>query len=110
MIAHVVLFRPKRGLSDAHRDAMFAALRSAATQIPTVRAFRVGSRVTHGAPYEALMSQDFPFSAIIEFDDLTSLQTYLHHSQHEALGELFYRLQEAALVYDYEVGSVSDFT
>ena len=110
MIVHVVLFRPRPDLSDAHRDAMFRALRSAATQIPTVRDFRVGPRVTHGAAYEALMSQDFPFAAIIEFDDLQGLQAYLRHSQHEALGELFYRLQAAALVYDYEVGRVSNLT
>ena len=108
MIAHVVLFRPKRGLSDAHRDAMFAALRSAATQIPTVRHFRVGARITHGAAYEPLMSQDFPFAAIIEFDDVGGLQAYLRHPHHEELGDLFYRLQEAALVYDYKIDPVSD--
>ena len=103
MIVHVVLFRPRLGLSDADRDAMFTALRSAATQIPTVRHFRVGARVTHGAAYEALMSQDFSYAAIIEFDDVGGLQAYLRHSRHEELGELFYRLQEAALVFDYEI-------
>jgi len=110
MVVHVVLFRPRPGLSDSHRDAMFTALRSAATQIPMVRRFRVGARITHGAAYEALMSQDFPFAAIIEFDDLAGLQAYLRHSQHEELGELFYRLQEAALVYDYQDGLVSEIS
>ena len=52
---------------------MFAALNAAAEEIPTVRRFHVGARVTHGATYEKLMPQDFPFAAVIEFDDLAAL-------------------------------------
>jgi hypothetical protein len=103
MFLHIVLFRPKPDVSDSDRTAMFAALNAAAAEIPTVRRFHVGSRVTHGAAYEKMMPQDFPFAAIIEFDDLAGLQAYLRHPAHERLGELFYQLQEAALAYDYEV-------
>lgn len=85
---------------------MLAALDAAAREIPTVRRFRVGERVTHRAAYEAMMPQDFPFAAIIEFDDLAGLQTYLEHPRHEALGRLFYQLQEAGLAYDYEVAQI----
>ena len=106
MFLHIVLFRPKPGISDADRDAMFAALNAAAGEIPTVRRFHVGARVTHGAAYEKMMPQDFPFAAIIEFEDLAGLQAYLRHPAHERLGELFYKLQEAALAYDYEVKAV----
>lgn len=103
MLLHVVLFRPKVGLADSDRDAMFAALSAAAAGIPSVRRFQVGPRVRHGAAYEALMTEDFPFAAVIEFDDLAGLQAYLRHPQHERLGDLFYRLQEAALAYDYDL-------
>ena len=103
MILHTVLFRPKPGLSESDRDAMFAALHAAARQIPTVRRFEIGTRLQHGAAYEALMTQDYPFAAFIEFDDLDGLQTYLGHPQHARLGELFYALQAAALAYDYDV-------
>jgi hypothetical protein len=103
VVVHVVLFRPKRGISESDRAAMFAALNAAATEIPTVRRFHVGERITHGAAYEKMMPQDFPFTAIIEFDDLAGLQAYLRHPAHGRLGELFYKLQEAALAYDYEV-------
>jgi len=102
MLLHVVLFRPKLGISETDRTAMFAALNEAAREIPTVRRFRIGSRVTHGAAYETVMTEDFPFAAIIEFDDLAGLQAYLRHPKHEALGRLFYQLQAAALAYDYE--------
>lgn len=103
MLLHIVLFRPKSGITESDREAMFAALNAAATEIPTVRRFQVGARVTHGATYEQMMSHDFPFAAVIEFDDLGGLQAYLRHPAHERLGELFYELQEAALAYDYEV-------
>ena len=103
MIVHVVLFRPKSDTSESDRAAMYAALESAAREIPTVKRFRIGDRLTHGAAYEPLMHQDFPFAAIIEFEDLGGLQAYLEHPQHKALGQLFYRLQDAALAYDYEV-------
>jgi hypothetical protein len=102
MLLHVVLFRPKLGISETDRTAMFAALNEAAREIPTVRRFRIGSRVTHGAAYETVMTEHFPFAAIIEFDDLAGLQAYLRHPKHEALGRLFYQLQAAALAYDYE--------
>lgn len=103
MVVHIVLFRPKSGISEADRAAMFDALKTAARGIGTVRRFHIGNRMTHGAAYESLMTQDFPYAAIIEFEDLAGLQTYLRHPQHEELGQLFYRLQEAALAYDYDV-------
>ena len=106
MIVHIVLFRPRLDISESDRAAMFVALESAAREIPSVRRFRIGNRVTHGAAYEPMMTQDFPFAAIIEFEDLGGLQAYLQHPQHETLGHLFYRLQEAAMAYDYEVRSV----
>lgn len=102
MLLHVVLFRPKPGTSDSDRSAMFAALHTAAKEIPTVRRFHVGARVMHGAAYEKLMQEDYPFAAVIEFDDLAGLQAYLQHSKHRELGELFYRLQDVALAYDYD--------
>ena len=103
MIVHVVLFRPKSDISESDRADMYTALQLAAREIPTVRRFYIGDRLRHGAGYEPLMQQDFPFAAIIEFDDLGGLRTYLEHPQHKALGQLFYRLQDVSLAYDYEV-------
>lgn len=85
---------------------MFDALTVAAREIPSVRRFHIGNRVLHGAAYEQQMTQDFPFVALVEFDDLAGLQAYLQHPKHQKLGALFYQLQEAALAYDYEVGAV----
>jgi hypothetical protein len=103
VVVHIVLFRPKPGISEADRRAMFDALATAATDIPSVRRFHVGARITHGRPYERLMVESYPFAAVIEFDDMAGLQAYLNHSQHEKLGALFYELLDAGLVYDYEM-------
>jgi stress responsive alpha/beta barrel protein len=103
MIVHAVLFRPKANVTGSARQAMFDALTVAATEIPSVRRFHIGKRVTHGAGYERMMTADFPFAALVEFDDLAGLQAYLQHPMHEKLGELFYALLDVGLVYDYEV-------
>ena len=106
MVAHIVLFRPKADIAPSDRKAMFDALEAAATGIPSVRRFQIGTRVTHGRSYEQMMTADYPYAAVIEFDDLAGLQSYLQDATHEKLGELFYRLLEAGLVYDYEMGKV----
>jgi hypothetical protein len=106
VLIHVVLFRPKPNLSEESRRAMFDALKAAATGIPTVRRFHIGTRTTHGAAYEPMMREEFPFAAIVEFDDLAGLKAYLRHPLHEKLGALFYQLQASALAYDYDMTAV----
>ena len=103
MVVHIVLFRPKPDITESDRLAMFEALRAASNEIPSVRRFHIGRRVKHGGAYEGLMVEDYPYSAVIEFDDLAGLETYLTHRQHEKLGELFYAILERGLVYDYEM-------
>ena len=103
MIAHVVLYQTRPGLSAADRAGFQAALTTALRDIPSIRRARVGSRVRHGAAYEALMPTDFEFVGILEFDDLAGLQAYLDHPAHAALGTLFYTSNAAALAYDYDV-------
>jgi len=103
MVAHIVLFRPKPDVAPAERRAMFDALAAAATEIPSVRRFQIGTRLIHGPQYERLMTEDYPYAAVVEFDDLAGLQAYLVHPRHQALGDLFYRLLERALAYDYEM-------
>lgn len=106
MIAHVVLMKPRPGLSDADRRAFVAAFERAIRDIPGVRAVRVGRRVVHGAGYETGMPDVADYIAILELDDVAALQAYLAHPAHVELGELFGRVLSAALVYDFEVGGI----
>ena len=103
MIAHVVLFRPRAGLSDADRRALADALSTAIGQIPSVRRARVGTRVTHGRPYELMMRTDYSHAAILEFDDLEGLRQYLQHPAHDALAARFFAAFEEALFYDFDL-------
>ena len=103
MIVHVVLFRLKPGLSEDARDALAASLARATREIPSIRGARIGSRITIGRAYEQLMTTDYSFAAILEFDDRSALQTYLDHPAHEQLAQRFYASVGEALTYDFEL-------
>jgi hypothetical protein len=103
MIAHIVLFRPRADLSDNGRAELAAAFESAIEAIPSIRGARIGTRVLHGRPYEALMSAHYPYAAILEFDDLAGLKAYLEHPSHEHLGSCFFAAFEEALMYDFDM-------
>jgi hypothetical protein len=106
MIAHVVLMNPKLDLAPEDRRAFVDAFERAVRNIPTVRGLRIGTRIAHGALYEQAMPDTGAFLAIIDFDDLAGLQTYLQHPEHDALGRLFRLSLSSAFVYDYEMGGV----
>ena len=106
MIAHLVLFRPKPELSTEDRQALVNAFERAVRDIPSVRAVRVGRRLTHGAGYEQSMPDTGEYLIVIDFDDVEGLQTYLRHPAHEELGARFYQSLSSALIYDFEAGGV----
>jgi hypothetical protein len=103
MIIHVVLFRLRPALAEETRDALADALLRATREIPSIRRARVGSRITVGRPYEHLMTTDYAFAAILEFDDISGLRSYLDHPVHEQLAQRFYASVEQALTYDFEL-------
>jgi hypothetical protein len=103
MIVHVVLFRVKPGLAQVIRDGLADALSRATREIPSIRRTRIGSRVTVGRAYEHLMTTDYSFAAILEFDDVDGLRAYLEHPAHEQLAQRFYACVDQALTYDFEM-------
>ena len=103
MITHVVLLRPRAGLSAGEREGLSDALRETIETIPSIRRARVGPRVTFGRGYEQLMRTDYEFVALLDFDDLAGLTAYLDHPAHEALATRFFQVLDEALMYDFEV-------
>src|SRR5688572_29267973 len=103
MIAHVVLFRPRPDLPPDARAALTEAFEAAIREIPSIRRARIGRRVTHGRPYEALMRVNYEYAAILEFADLAGLKSYLEHPAHDALAGRFFESVEDALMYDFEL-------
>ena len=89
MVSHIVLMKPRADLSVDGRAAFVDAFERAIREIPTVRTVRIGRRVTHGAGYEQTSPDAADYLAVIDFDDLAGLQTYLRHPAHDALGARF---------------------
>ena len=109
MIAHIVLFEPRPGLTDLERRSLIDGLRAAAREIPGVRSLRVGRRLTHGiAGYEQAMRDDYSFAAIVEFDTVADLRGYLTHPAHERIGRHFSESSVRALAYDYDLVDAVD--
>jgi Stress responsive A/B Barrel Domain len=109
VIAHVILFTPKPELTDAARRDLLDSLVAASADIPSIRAFRVGRRVRHGLPgYEQLMRDDYEFAAIVEFDDMDGLKSYLAHPSHAAIGRHFIASAARSLAYDYTLVDATD--
>jgi len=104
VITHIVLFRPRAGLSSTERSNLGDALRLALETIPSIRRARIGRRVTHGRPYEQLMRVDYEFAALLDFDDLAGLKAYLEHPAHDVLATRFFEAFEEALMYDFALG------
>ena len=104
MIAHVILFQPRTDLTESVRQQIFEAFTAAASVSPAVRNVRIGRRVRHGLPgYEAAMRQDFEYLAILEFDTVEGLKSYLQHPAHAEAGRHFSDSSEASLAYDYHM-------
>lgn len=110
MIVHIILFEPRADLSEAERQQVIADLRNAADSIPSVRRCRIGRRVRHGvAGYEAVMTVDYQYAVIMEFDDRAGLDAYLRHPAHHAAGHHFTASAANAVAYDYEVEEAGTF-
>jgi hypothetical protein len=104
MVSHLVLMKPRLGLSLAERQTLIDAFQRAIQEIPTVRKVRVGRRILHGAGYEQAVPDSADYLVVIDFDDLAGLQTYLRHPAHQTLGARFTQSLSSALVYDFQVG------
>lgn len=103
MIVHLLLFRPRPDLSAAAKDDLVDALTTALQEIPTLRRARVGPRILLGRPYESLMTRDFPYAALLEFDDRSGVDAYLAHPAHDQLATQFFASFEEALIYDFDL-------
>jgi hypothetical protein len=96
MMTHVVLFRPRPEVSRTDQEAFVAALEEVFRGVPTIRRVRVGrARLDdHG--------RDFPYAAILEFDDEAGLQAYFAHPLHQPVARLFHQTCAATLIVNAE--------
>lgn len=105
MIAHIVLFRLRPEVSLEERRALIDAWAAALNDIPMIRRARVGQRVRVGRSYESLTRLDFPYAAVLEFDDVDGLRAYLDHPAHEAMATQLFAIIADTLIYDFEMSA-----
>lgn len=110
MIVHLVLFRPRADLTPDQRTALASSFEAALRAIPTIRQARVGRRIMTGRPYEAMVHADYPYAAIIEFDDADGLRAYLDHPAHQQLALRFFESLEDSLIHDFEIQEADFFS
>jgi hypothetical protein len=103
MIVHVVLYEMRPELDDAERDRLQRAVLGTFERVPSLRRWMVGRRTMLGVTYEALMAPGFGYAAVLEFDDLNALRSYLEHPAHAELSALFWSCSARTLVFDYEI-------
>jgi hypothetical protein len=108
VIAHVVLFRLRPDVSVADRRALIDTWAAALRDIPSIRRAHVGQRVRIGRSYEDLIKTDFPYAAILEFDDADGVRAYLDHPSHEAISTRFFAAIADTLIYDFEVEGTAE--
>ena len=101
MVTHIVMFRPRAELTGAQRQKLAETMKAAVRDIPQLRRARFGHRVRTGRPYEQLMRADYPYLALLEFDDRDALNAYMVHPVHERLGAVFFECFDDALMYDF---------
>jgi Stress responsive A/B Barrel Domain len=103
LIAHIVLFRLRPEVSLEDRRALLDAWAAALNDIPVIRRARVGRRARIGRSYESLTRLDFPYVAVLEFDNVEALRAYLDHPAHEALATRLFAAIADTLIYDFDV-------
>ena len=87
------------------RRALIEAWSAALNDIPAIRRARVGRRVLIGRSYESLTRLDFPYAAVLEFDDIDALRAYLDHPAHETMATRLFAAIADTLIYDFEMGA-----
>lgn len=101
MIAHVVLFRPKRDLTQDDIRSFARAFQDACRGIPSVRDAKVGPILTLRAmPQHIVGDMTYNVAAYLEFDDEEGLDAYMGHPLHTELARLFWLYCESTVFAD----------
>jgi hypothetical protein len=102
MISHIVLFRPRADVTPSEERAFVAALESACREVPTIRRASIGRSLPDDNGH------DFPYTAVIEFDDEAGFTAYLAHPLHVPLAALFRQTCAATLVVNARTTDAKD--
>jgi Stress responsive A/B Barrel Domain len=104
MIAHIVLFNPKRGLSADDIRLFACSIQAASANIQSVQRAMIGPSRQVGATYEDILGhKSYRFAAVMEFASIQGLKDYLVHPLHVDLGRMFWDFCESTVISDVEL-------
>jgi hypothetical protein len=104
MIAHIVLFEPKPGVTDAERKQFLTALKLAVEGISEIRRAQIGRVSEIGVMPEQISGRStYSYVAVLEFGNKEGLKTYLDHPLHVEVRRLFWQFCAATLIADVEM-------
>ncbi|HET9371703.1 MAG TPA: Dabb family protein [Vicinamibacterales bacterium] len=103
MIAHIVLFRPKAGLSQDQLRSFARSIKATIEGSEGLRRGTVGRAVAINAGYARhLDNSTYPFAAVLEFESADALVKYLVKPAHQTLGRLFWEYCDGTVVTEFE--------
>ena len=97
MIAHIVLFRPKREVGVDGMRAFARTLQTVCRDVPSVKR-AIAGRITDDKQF--IGHTTYHYAAVIEFDDEDGLKLYLNSQYHKDLAVMFWRFCDSTVILD----------
>ena len=111
MIAHIVLFNPKAGISEEQLRAFDQSVVATCQAVPSVSRATIGKAVRIDPGYQRSMGdKTYRFAAVLEFLDPAGLIAYLTHPSHDVLGRAFWDVCESTTVVEVDWRPPGDWT
>ncbi len=111
MIAHIVLFTPKTGVTAESMRSFAQSVLAVCSSLPSIQRAVIGKAIAVDPGYARSMGHTtYKYAAVLEFADSQALIEYLRHPQHHALGQLFWEICEATVVVEIEGREAGDWT
>lgn len=99
MIAHVVLFRPKRAVGVDGMRAFAKTLQAVCRDVPSVKR-AIAGRITDDKQF--IGQTTYHYAAVIEFEDEDGLRLYLSSPFHKDLAAMFWQFCESTVILDVD--------
>ena len=99
MIAHIVLFTPRKSLTQSETLAFSQLVQLTFASIPQIRRAVVGRRIDVDPGYaRSFGDKAYEYAAVLEFDGKDELVAYLTHPLHHRLGRMFWETCDSTVV------------
>ena len=103
MIAHIVLFTPKKTMDSADSKSFAQSIVAVFRQIGSLDRAFVGRSIDLDAGYQrSFGDKTYDFAAVLEFSDRSALVAYLNHPLHKELGALFWKHCDSTVIVEVE--------